>query len=395
MTHPPTPAGWYPDPGGSGGERYWDGSGWTTQCRRSSPKHRKTLWVWIAAACIAILVVVVGVVVWRVNRSSEVDRWTAFPHTSACHVTARDPGPNWIDVPPSLLVKQVTMTHPGGQRLQLEIEFAQLTPQAAGFSYGILVMSSDPKDDSVLTIDSPQGGQPWKADASTLDHPDRNPLVSVAETRRTVTIEVDLAGQTKLLGRHFTPSVDILIAHPRPDLDFDGQECAWSMSAAEGARKTATAPTAQIPAPTNAPTEAARPPSGTTSCGPDEATAMESALNQLAPEPVTGHSWKRTPVAGNYEPCADLSTILVTVQGGTGSSPVQALMFHRGVYLGTGTLKAYGFTSLNSAASTNDTVVLSYRTGQSCTACNDGTVTNVRFHWDGTKVQMLDPPPPS
>lgn len=29
MTTPPTPAGWYPDPDGAGGQRYWDGSTWT------------------------------------------------------------------------------------------------------------------------------------------------------------------------------------------------------------------------------------------------------------------------------------------------------------------------------------------------------------------------------
>jgi hypothetical protein len=29
MTTPHTPAGWYPDPDGSGGQRYWDGSTWT------------------------------------------------------------------------------------------------------------------------------------------------------------------------------------------------------------------------------------------------------------------------------------------------------------------------------------------------------------------------------
>jgi hypothetical protein len=29
MTTPSTPAGWYPDPDGSGGQRYWDGSVWT------------------------------------------------------------------------------------------------------------------------------------------------------------------------------------------------------------------------------------------------------------------------------------------------------------------------------------------------------------------------------
>jgi hypothetical protein len=29
VTTPPTAAGWYPDPDGSGGQRYWDGSAWT------------------------------------------------------------------------------------------------------------------------------------------------------------------------------------------------------------------------------------------------------------------------------------------------------------------------------------------------------------------------------
>jgi hypothetical protein len=68
----------------------------------------------------------------------------------------------------------------------------------------------------------------------------------------------------------------------------------------------------------------------------------------------------------------------VTVQGATGSSPIQGLMFHRGTFLGTGTSKAYGFTSLDWDATTKDTVVLSYRTRQSCTACDDGIVTTVR-----------------
>jgi hypothetical protein len=31
MTSPQTPAGWYPDPSGSGRQRYWDGSQWTEQ----------------------------------------------------------------------------------------------------------------------------------------------------------------------------------------------------------------------------------------------------------------------------------------------------------------------------------------------------------------------------
>jgi hypothetical protein len=31
MTNPTTPPGWYPDPSGSGGQRYWDGTQWTQQ----------------------------------------------------------------------------------------------------------------------------------------------------------------------------------------------------------------------------------------------------------------------------------------------------------------------------------------------------------------------------
>ena len=167
-------------------------------------------------------------------------------------------------------------------------------------------------------------------------------------------------------------------------------------------RSLPTAP-ARVPAPppVDTPHQAAPPaavaptPASTEACGPDEATALHTALSQLAPEPVTGRDWGSAPVEANYDPCADLSTILVVIRGGTGSSPVQALMFHRGKYLASATAKAYGFTRLNTGAwSKNDTVVLAYRSGQSCTACDDGTVTTVRYRWDGAHVQMLDPPPP-
>lgn len=130
-------------------------------------------------------------------------------------------------------------------------------------------------------------------------------------------------------------------------------------------------------------------------CGPSQGTALSSALAKYPVDPATGWAWTPRPVDSNYQPCAELSAILVTVEGATGSSPVQALMFHRGAFLGTGTSQAYGFTSLNRGASTDDTVVLSYRTGQSCTACDDGLTTNVRYYWDGNSVQMLDPAPPS
>jgi len=120
---------------------------------------------------------------------------------------------------------------------------------------------------------------------------------------------------------------------------------------------------------------------------------ISAAAARLPRVPGIDAGWNPTPLESNYDPCATLSTALMTIQGATGSSPIQALMFHQGKYLGTGTTKAYGFTSLNTAKTTSDTVVLDYQTGKSCTGCSDGITTSVRYHWDGHRVVMLDQPP--
>lgn len=151
------------------------------------------------------------------------------------------------------------------------------------------------------------------------------------------------------------------------------------------ARSAPASTTAASPAPT-APVNA--PP---TACGPDEA----AALAQVPPDRKTGKQWDRNASASNYNPCGDLSAIVVTVQDGTSSSPDLALMFHRGAFVGTATPRSYPFTQLEAPASTNDIVVLTYRTQQSCSTCTDGTLTTVGFQWKGDKVQMLDRPPES
>ena len=167
-----------------------------------------------------------------------------------------------------------------------------------------------------------------------------------------------------------------------------------SRSSTTTASSVASAPSPAVPPPISASATAAAPSNSEPACGPDAETALHEGLSKLPPEPQTGRPWNPTPIYSDYDPCADLSTMLVMIDGGTGSSPVQAMMFHRGRYLGTGTLRAYGLTSLDTDTSTKDTVVLKYRSGQSCTACDDGIVTTVRYHWDGKSVQMLDPPPP-
>ncbi|MGY2002021.1 phospholipid scramblase-related protein [Blastococcus sp. SYSU DS1024] len=37
MSHPPPPPGWYPDPAGGQGSRWWDGQGWTEHVQQAAP----------------------------------------------------------------------------------------------------------------------------------------------------------------------------------------------------------------------------------------------------------------------------------------------------------------------------------------------------------------------
>jgi hypothetical protein len=135
-------------------------------------------------------------------------------------------------------------------------------------------------------------------------------------------------------------------------------------------------------------------------CGPDQATAVQSALVQMPPPQAaathpdvrwSANVWQPN---SNYNPCADLSTVLITIGAATAGSPMQAMMFHRGVFLGTGTVRDYSFMTLNRAASTNDTVVIDYKDSRNvCDACA-GPITSVRYQWQGDHVVMLDPAPP-
>lgn len=110
---------------------------------------------------------------------------------------------------------------------------------------------------------------------------------------------------------------------------------------------------ANPPPPSSTPSTSTRPVAGPTTaaapagpCGPDETTAIRGAIAQLHRDKKTGRQWSTAPEDSNYDPCADLSAVVVTVQDGTASAPDQALMFHRGEFVGTATPKAYPFTQL-------------------------------------------------
>lgn len=149
-------------------------------------------------------------------------------------------------------------------------------------------------------------------------------------------------------------------------------------------------PTATAPPRPTTPTTA-----DTAACGPDEKAAVSAALAKIPADAKTGKPWNPNPESSNYGPCDDLSAVVVTVQDATRSSPDQALLFHRGTFVGIATPKAYPFTEIEDPASTVDLVVLTYRSRQSCDACDDGTLTTVAFQWKDDRVQILDPLPES
>ena len=99
-------------------------------------------------------------------------------------------------------------------------------------------------------------------------------------------------------------------------------------------------------------------------------------------------------VTGNFNPCATLSTVLVTF-GATGGAPIHALMFHNGTYVGTATKRSYAFRGFDASDTTDTTVVLSFLdVAGSCNACSDAIYKNIGFRWEGKYVQMLGTPNP-
>lgn len=422
----PAAAGWYDD-SQANVRRYWDGSQWTDYTqpmqigaeRTAAGSRRARKWVIGALVGAVLLAAAAAATASFVKRSDDERRWSAFPRTASC---SEDQEPFPEEVPNSALttVEKATLTHLGDQKLALTLDFAVALPSArvvtspytdepiiapGSNTYNVLVSS---EIGTVYTTLTPNGWGATRLDlglAEILDEPimdfPSDILTSVDTSAKSIRFEYNLDGQPKLFGDGpFTPDVRVNTQRTGPSTpseptggisaDYTSQLCSWNAAVWSD---YPTGPATRSPSST---TGQSLPPTAQDdqgSCGLDESDALTEALSQLPPEPNTGQAWAAEPIASNFDACADLSTILVTVEGATGSSPVQALMFHRGEYLGTGTSQAYGFTDLDNGSSTSDTVVLTYETGQTCNACDDGVTTSVRYQWDGEAVQMLDPPP--
>ncbi len=87
--------GWYPDPGGSGRPRYWDGRAWAPmpEEQQSGRDPRRTALVTVVAGSLAIMLVV-ALLVWQ--------PWRSAPWVTVAEDTnsARPTGRQWDELPP-------------------------------------------------------------------------------------------------------------------------------------------------------------------------------------------------------------------------------------------------------------------------------------------------------
>ena len=187
----------------------------------------------------------------------------------------------------------------------------------------------------------------------------------------------------------------------------------WSSDEQAKPATAASTPSSVPPAPPSTVTATTSPPSAVTessssvsplpapavgtpavSCGVDnDAEPVRAAMASLAGPGMFGEGGLNQ-AEGNFNPCATLSTVLVYPYGAAGSSAVHALLFHNGRYTGTATPDPYAFMRLNSAQTTDSTVVLDFRlTAGSCNACNDASYVPVKFRWTGAGVEMVGRPP--
>lgn len=87
-------------------------------------------------------------------------------------------------------------------------------------------------------------------------------------------------------------------------------------------------------------------------------------------------------MAGNYNECAQLSAVIVKANTNAERPNTRAVMFHLGKYIPTGVPDTFGFTGIDPAQSSGDTVALTFDGGM-------GLKSTVRFRWNGSGVELI------
>ena len=110
------------------------------------------------------------------------------------------------------------------------------------------------------------------------------------------------------------------------------------------------------------------------------------------------YEWTRGyPELEDYDPCAALSAIVMSIEGGTSSSPYQIMLFNRGEYLGVTTKEAHAFhPTVERIDDATLSVTWHYPVNNEVNAMRSGEST-ATFTWVEAlqKVQMAGNEPPA
>lgn len=127
-----------------------------------------------------------------------------------------------------------------------------------------------------------------------------------------------------------------------------------------------------------------------TSSGPVDPCAIDLAsptiakvVSELPRDPRSQQPWNAEPLAGNYNQCAQLSAVIVKANTNAVNPTTRAVLFHLGQFIPQGVPDTYGFNGIDPAQTTGDTVALTYPSGI------NGLNTDVRFHWNGSAVDLI------
>ncbi|KQO60046.1 LppP/LprE family lipoprotein [Curtobacterium sp. Leaf261] len=175
-----------------------------------------------------------------------------------------------------------------------------------------------------------------------------------------------------------------------------GQSVDPGPSTTPSSSRSASAPVTSAAAGTSTTTPSSTP---SASCGPASGAEAASAAIAALPLPsgLEGNKWDAANADhSGYDACAALSWSVVTVDGGTPSSPYAVLLFHDGSYLGTATSRQYGFSPTVTRTGA-DAITVTYRYAKASDSNADPTGrTTATYTWDAStgKVVMTGDVPP-
>ncbi|MEO6795132.1 MAG: LppP/LprE family lipoprotein [Mycobacterium sp.] len=144
-----------------------------------------------------------------------------------------------------------------------------------------------------------------------------------------------------------------------------------------------TSPTAAPTPPTSASTPGTSPAPADPCAVNLAAPAIAKAVSELPRDPRSGQPWSPEPLAGNYSECTDLSAVIVKANTNGENPSTRAVLFHLGAFVAQSVPDTYGFSGIDLAHCTADTVALQNASGI------PGLTGMVKFHWNGTGVEII------